>query len=221
MQRIGATFFHVIWPPFLFLPVGMLFAPDGRLDATRVPWILLVTQVLLAVCTTWLVRRGGLSADDLGLGRAALRPAWIYGGLALGALLAGSYEVALGPALDWLRANVGDVIPPGETRRALGAAIIPFAIANVALAPFIEEVLYRGVLERRWREWWGPRAAFVIGIIAFGLLHWAGGFFYIGATALVGALFLWVRRQSDSLHAAIAVHFSFNLCETSLALLRG
>ena len=206
------------FPALLFLPVGVVFASDGRLDAARVPWILLVTQVLLACWVSVLAWRWkpGRAAIGLSLGPGERRHVLI--GLIAGAILAASYELALGPALDWLRANVGDLIPPGETRHALGAAVVPFVIANVFVAPFVEEVLFRGLLDWRFRTLWGPRASMVIGVLAFGLLHWVGGIFYIAATALIGAGFLAYRRRTGSVFASIAAHFSFNTLEVLLSV---
>ncbi len=218
--KVLPTVFHALLPALLFVPVGALFAPDGKLDATRVPWILLVTQFLLLAWVAFLMRRWRPTLDDLGL---RVRPGTtriILFGMGAGAFLALGYEVALSPALDWLRTHVGDVVPPGETRRALGSAVVPFVLANVFLAPFVEELLFRGLLDWRFRALWGPRVAAVVGVVAFGLLHWAGGVFYIAATAAIGAGFLTYRRRCGSLLGSIAGHLAFNTLEVLLFLVR-
>ena len=66
-------------------------------------------------------------------------------GVVPGAVLAVLYFTVLSPAMTSLQRNVGDYVPPGELTGALGAALIPFFLANVVLAPFVEESLYRGL----------------------------------------------------------------------------
>ncbi|MBC8133129.1 MAG: hypothetical protein H7X95_09125, partial [Deltaproteobacteria bacterium] len=99
------TIFHSLLPALLFVPVGAMFAADGQLDATRVPWILLVTQILLFAWVVFLIWRWRPTRDDLGLRLGQASKRYLLLGLGAGAVLAVGYELLLSPALDWLRTN--------------------------------------------------------------------------------------------------------------------
>lgn len=220
MRRIVRTFGLLLLPPALFVPVGIAFSVARQTppDATSVPWILAITEVLLAgLALLWLSRWRYRAVD---IGATGYRPRLLLFGIVTGIALALSYEAAVSPALDWLRGNIGDFVPPAETRRALGSARVPFVIANVLFAPFVEELIYRGLLERRLSELWSTRASFFWGALGFGLLHWAGGVFYILATGLLGASLLWLRRRTGSLWTSTAAHFAFNTLEVVLSFAR-
>lgn len=58
----------------------------------------------------------------------------------------------------------------------LGAAIIPFAIADIMLAPFVEENIYRGYGMTKLLPRFGATGAILLSSLFFGLLHWSGGF---------------------------------------------
>ena len=70
------------------------------------------------------------------------------------------------------------------SRRALsfrlsGVLCCPFFIADVLLAPFVEESIYRGWATSRLLTRLGLFPTVVIGCSAFGLFHWAGGVWYV------------------------------------------
>lgn len=118
------------------------------------------------------------------------------------------------PLQTWLQQTFGDYVPAGETLATAGASLIPFFIANVVCAPFVEESLYRGYAFTRLRRRYSLPLTFALLALGFGLLHWAGGFWYILLTGLVaGSLCTGLRAWRGSLPAAFAAHLALNLVE--------
>lgn len=135
-------------------------------------------------------------------------------GIVPGVVVAVLYFTVLSPAMIWLQSHVGDYVPPGELTGALGAAIAPFFLANVLLAPFVEESLYRGYALERLQQRYGLPLAVAVSTAFFGLLHWAGGFWYILLTGIVaGGLFAGLRVWRRTLVAPFAAHLALNLLE--------
>lgn len=109
---------------------------------------------------------------------------------------------------------LGDYVPPGAVLATVSASLLPFFLANVILAPLVEETLYRGQLlagfSRRFGQAWGM----VLSCLAFGLLHWTGGVWYMLLTGiLAGGLFATLARSRGGLWSAYAAHLALNLVE--------
>ena len=131
-------------------------------------------------------------------------------GAALGLL----YVFVLAPGLTMIQKSLGDYVPAGELLPALGAAVLPFFVANVLLAPFVEENIYRGYALTRWFGRFSRPVAILLSCFFFGLLHWAGGFWYILLTGLVaGGLFAGLYTARKSIIAPFAAHLALNLVE--------
>jgi hypothetical protein len=87
-------------------------------------------------------------------------------------------------------------------------------VANVLLAPFFEESLYRGYAQDRLQRRYGLPIAIVISCTLFGLLQWAGGLWYIVLTGIVaGGLFVGLRVWRRTLVAPFAAHLVLNILE--------
>ncbi len=143
-------------------------------------------------------------------------------GLVAGLALAVVYLRVLEPGLARLQSLVGDYVPPGSVLPAVSGNLRWFFVANVLLAPLVEETLYRGVALPVLTAHLGPATAVVMSCLLFGLLHWAGGLWYMLLTGLVGggvfaALFLW----SGHVAAPYAAHLALNLVEWGHAAWRG
>ena len=198
---------------------GVLTGGDAQAIADRtqgsIPYILIVVQVVLLLILFRALKAEGLRLTDIGW-QIPRSKRWLEVGIGIcvGVALGLLYVLLLSPLLEFLQRNLGDYVPPGRLLDSLGSAVVPFFIANVLLAPFVEESIYRGYAFRRLREKYGDRAAVVLTCISFGLLHWAGGFWYIIMTALVAggmfaALVLWRRNIA----VAFAAHLALNLLE--------
>jgi uncharacterized protein len=94
-----------------------------------------------------------------------------------------------------------------------GPALAMLLVTAVALAPAVEEALFRGLLlpavRRQWRFW--PAALFVTAI--FTALHVAQTGTYWPALAGIfacGLVLAWLRESSGSLWPSIAFHMGFN-----------
>ena len=152
----------------------------------------------------WLAARvGSVAPADFGLRRVPLSRA-IGWTLALGAafyVFAGAYSLLLSPdgeqeTLDALGADEGIVL------------LVVSAVVVVVLAPFVEELLFRGFLYRSLRNRLPPlRAALVIGV-AFGSVHYSGGetLELLPVLAVLGAVFCLAYEKTGSLYPAIALH---------------
>jgi membrane protease YdiL (CAAX protease family) len=106
-------------------------------------------------------------------------------GLLAGTLLAILYLCWLAPLLETLQRTFGDFVPPGAVLPTVSSSIGLFFIANVLLAPLVEETLYRGIAIPLLTNHLGVLWAVVLSCVFFGLLHWAGGLWYMLLTGVV------------------------------------
>lgn len=210
-------------PPVLFLvatvAVAFYYGSQGAdpeqiavLTQAAAPWILVVAQVLLLGLAALLSRSAGGLGWAMPKGRTLVVEALV--GAACGVVLGLAYVFALAPALVWVQGNFGDYVPAGSVLPTVGAALVPFFVADVLLAPFVEESIYRGWATSRLLLRYGalPTALIVCG--AFGLLHWAGGIWYMLLVGFVaGSLFMALRLLRRNLVAPFAAHFGLNVVE--------
>ncbi len=202
LTAIGAT----IWV------VSRGARPESAAEAAAalVPHIMVSALGALFVMTVLLHRPPQL--------RAAWKTDALVGDLASGGLtglaLGVAYLLLISPWHVWLQQNLGDYVRAGETTAAISSAPALFLVANLGLAPFAEETLYRGFLIDRLRGRLGLAGAVAASCAAFGLLHWLGGFWYMVITGLVaGGAFATLRLWRGSLVAPFAAHFAMNAVE--------
>lgn len=225
MRRVWALLFA---GPLLFLAaiivVSVYFGIVTRGDAAAIaersaqatPYMLAAVLALLLLLVVRALKAESLSWPALGWRLLPGQKLWQEAliGAIPGIVLALAYFTLLSPALTWLQANVGDYVPAGELTGALGAALVPFFLANVVLAPFVEESLYRGFAFGRLQGRYGAVLAIVISCACFGLLHWTGGFWYIVLTgAVAGGLFAGLRAWRGGLVAPFVAHLALNILE--------
>ncbi len=222
-QKTMIVFVVLAIPPVLFLVTIVAFAfyygsqgadPDQTAVLTQAaaPWILVVTQVLLFGIVILLARSAGGLGWTLPRDKSAVVEALVGGasGIALGL----AYVFALAPALSWVQAHFGDYVPAGSVLSTVGAAPLPFFIADVLLAPFVEESIYRGWATSRLLLRYGALPTALIVCAAFGLLHWAGGFWYMLLVGCVaGGLFMALRLVRRNLVAPFTAHLGLNAVE--------
>jgi membrane protease YdiL (CAAX protease family) len=76
------------------------------------------------------------------------------------------------------------------------------------VAPFVEELTYRGLGYAAVRDGYGATAAIIVTAIAFGLAH--GLVVALPVLAIFGAILAWLRFKTDSLYPSIILHGVFN-----------
>lgn len=222
------TWLLMISPPVLFLVVivgasvyfGVSTGGNAQAIADAVagsaPTILLVVQCFMLLGLWAVLRAERLSLHDIGWRVGSGQALWqeVLIGAGLGLLLAVLYILVLSPLLTTVQRAVGDYVPPGEMLPALAGAPVPFFLANVLLAPFAEESLYRGYGISALQARLGAPAAVVVSCVLFGLLHWAGGLWYVILTgAVAGGLFVGLRIGRGNIIAAYSAHLTLNLVE--------
>ncbi len=227
----SSPWFLLWFPPVLFLLVIITFSvyygiqTNGNENliaektAAATPYILVMAQFLLLALQWAVFRHQGLTLSQIGWQVQGKQNAWqeMLLGAVIGAPLGILWVYILEPVLSTLQSTVGDYVPAGSLFVALGASIIPFAIANVLLAPFVEENIYRGYGLTQLHKRFGAAGSSLITSLFFGLLHWSGGFWYVLTTALlVGVPFAILRHQRGSIYAAFGAHLALNLVETLL-----
>lgn len=221
-------------PPIIFLlaiiAASLSFGAQGQTDPVQISQsvadsmsvILLVIQIALLGLFLWAKRADQLSWRELGWRAAAGQTTWKEAliGAAPGATLGLLYVFALSPLMTVIQDAVGDYVPAGELLPSVGSGIIAFFLANVLFAPFVEENLYRGYALAQLPKRFSQPAAIFISCFFFGLLHWAGGLWYIILTGIVaGGLFAALFIKRGNLIAPFAAHLALNLVEFLFVLL--
>ena len=225
---IRRTWELLIGAPLLFLAAiiaasvywGVVTRGDAQAITEQtpkaMPVMLVAVQLLLLVFLVRNLRSERLAWSAIGWRLAQGQVLWreVLIGVIPGAVLAVLYFTVLSPSMTWLQRNIGDYVPPGELTGALGSSLVPFFLANVVLAPFVEESLYRGYAFGHLQERYGLPLAVIVSCTFFGLLHWAGGFWYILLTGVVaGGLFAGLRAWRGALIAPFAAHLVLNILE--------
>ena len=216
---LPAIFFFVILAA-ASLYFGVATGGDAAASEQRVlaniPTLLLVLQVAILMLLLWIMRSDGLRFSQLGwrcsLNRRCLTDIGI--GVVVGTTLGLWYALQLSAFIEQAQRTLGDYVPPGEIIPTLGGDLIPFFFANVVFAPCVEETLYRGYAIPALGRHVNALSSVLIACGFFGLLHWAGGFWYTLATGVIvggvqGSLFLW----RGTLVAAFMAHLSLNVVE--------
>jgi membrane protease YdiL (CAAX protease family) len=215
-------------PPVIFLlailAASIYFGAQGQTDSEQISqsvansmsMILVAIQIALLGIFLWAKRADKLSWSDIGWQTANGQKTWqeFLLGTVPGAMLGLLYVFAISPSLTAIQRSVGDYVPAGEILPSVGNGLLAFFIADVLFAPFVEENLYRGYALTRLLGRFSQPAALVISCVFFGLLHWAGGFWYILLTGgIAGGLFAALFVKRGNLIAPFAAHLALNLVE--------
>jgi membrane protease YdiL (CAAX protease family) len=188
---------------------------DIPLNITQyTPTIILIVQVCIFLTLILSARKDNFHIFRNGWAIKDKPYTDILSGILTGGVLAALYIVILTPVQTFLQSNIGDYVPPGETMTALGQQVIPFFLANVVLAPFVEESLYRNYALTMFLEKYGTTAGIFLTSIMFGLLHWVGGGWYILMTGIfVGLPFAIITVKRKNIIWVFTAHLTLNFIE--------
>ncbi len=179
---------------------------------SSVPLMILIAQILWLGVIFWIKKADRLSLRDLGW--TSVSPSQAVYAAAAGIALAAVYIAVLSPAHEWLQKHAGDYVPAGGLISSLGAMRWVFFAANVIFAPFVEETIFRGYALPALIQEKGRRDGIILSCVFFGLIHWAGGFWYMVLTALfAGSLFAFFRLRTGTTTASWIAHLSLNSAE--------
>jgi hypothetical protein len=211
-----------IWFLIIIVSASIYFGEKG-VDETNIPirisentptlilivqFFLLITLLLTSQKDSFNILKSGWAADKTKL------PFDIFAGIITGAILATLYIYIFSPVQTYLQIKIGDYVPAGKTMTALGKQTIPFFIANVLFAPFVEESLYRNYTLTRFLEKYSATKSIIVTATMFGLLHWVGGLWYIIMTGLlVGLPFAIIATKRKNIVWVFVAHLTLNLLE--------
>jgi membrane protease YdiL (CAAX protease family) len=102
---------------------------------------------------------------------------------------------------------------PLERLLSSRSAILIFAVFGVAVAPLLEEIIFRGFVFKVLWEVGGPRMAILVTAALFALLHagqLAGNWGSVVLIFVVGCILSIVRHRSNSIIPSVIVHTSYN-----------
>lgn len=209
LRRIGGVLFPIflyelltmIYPKILgFVTAGSLLEPGAAL------WLLTAENLLMLPIFWLLYRRDGREKPARGnvQGKGFGGKEVVFAVLGAACLSRGvNYLLPLTPLPYWFPGyeEASEVIYSGSLPAQIGASVIS--------APFLEELLMRGLFYGRLKEALGmPRAAAVVSAAVFGIYH---GSVVQGIYAFVmGLFFVWVYEACRSLVPAVLAHMVAN-----------
>jgi membrane protease YdiL (CAAX protease family) len=178
-----------------------------------------LTVGALAIQRRWGSERG--FARDLGLD---YRRDDVWVGL-LGTVVARAMGIAAAVAIALLFPHLdSEVSQVGRTDDISTSALIAFVVVAVVIAPFIEELFFRGIVLRVFEQAMPGTLAVVAQGILFGLAHLRlelglANAFVVVPIALAGMVLGWLANRYHRLGPGIACHAWFNLMAVVLLLL--
>jgi membrane protease YdiL (CAAX protease family) len=203
---------------FLAIVGASVFLGLKGVDATQIaervplfmPQILLGVLLSLGLIIFFMLRVGAVWT----LPEATQAKSDVAIGVLVGGLLAVSYIFWMSPALEVLQRALGDYVPAGSVLATVSGSIGLFFIANVMLAPLVEETLYRAYAIPLLTTQFGVARAVGISCLLFGLLHWPGGIWYMLLTGgIAGGAFAALFIARGGILAPFAAHMTLNLIE--------
>jgi uncharacterized protein len=177
----------------------------------------LIASMLAGAAAVVMLYRWKLGPDALftagnDVAWGAVKPQYVAVGFAAGLTIAISY--LFGAPLLAKAPRLSDMGLASQLAAAGGVARAAWAVAGVALAPVIEETLFRGALFTGVERSWGGAAAVTLTTLVFGVLHLPEiGVFWPAAAAimLLGLIAGLLRARTGRIAPSIAAHCAFNL----------
>ena len=200
--------------------LGLMLAQGVGVDASSGAPFLLATLGLpsaLGVAWVWFMavwrEPGGWAA----LGLTPLSPRWFRLSMlaAFGCFFLGVIVAVLATPLFGPPKGPPAPIRPGDVAPTF-AFVATFVLTGVVLAPFLEELVFRGVLF----AWLEPRLGFWPSALIAAVAH-AAAHMDAGAVAPLTAIFValaWLYARSGTLWSAVIAHGGHNLISMSVAL---
>lgn len=146
----------------------------------------------------------GLAPSILGLRRPvswARAAGWIVASLAAIWVLGAILNV-------FLKAGEEQGLVPDGWDSSRAAPFVANFLVVALVAPFVEELTYRGLGFAAVRDSFGAGAAIVVTAIAFGLAH--GLVVALPILSIFGAILAWLRFKTESIYPTIILHGVFN-----------
>lgn len=232
------TFFKSLWTPtiylvlqvgiglFMFFPLlivtvaKMLADPDGILPdasgitgelmgtAAFVDMLMLLTALSGILMTVYMVfyyrKKKGISYASLGITDIKPKSA------VLGALLGVGTMLTIAFLLNVIY-QIFDIGIQDETSSLISAASPLWAmVATVAVAPVVEEFIFRGFMFERLSKVFSPRMTVLLTAIAFGVIHM--NLIQSSYAFVAGLLFGYYRAKYEDLWGCILFHIFGNFC---------
>lgn len=187
----------------------------SQMVEAQLSWILMMVQITLFVLVYYLLNRREIDLSTI-LDAIGIRN-WVIGGL-VGFVIFLLYLLFLEPLLVYLQ-NIWDYIPAGSVVSRISSPLWVFFVANCLMAPLAEELFYRGWLLPQLMDRLGAIGSVVLASLLFGLLHWAGGIWYVLLTAIfVGIPFSILFVLSRNIIMPLAAHLALNAFEFGYAI---
>lgn len=171
--------------------------------------MLIATEMWIGLTVLILARRRGMSFADIGF-RTPTRPwAWpaavgaAYAAIALYSIVVALLDELTGTDLSDLME--GNPLPTGDYDLLIWVLL---GIGVVVVAPFAEELFFRGLIFRALDVVWPTALAMLVSGLAFSLLHL--NLSVLVPFTLIGIVFAWSFRRSDSIWVPIAAHATVN-----------
>jgi hypothetical protein len=175
-------------------------------------------NVATAFLLIWLYRRKGVSRVGAGLAPPPKGAFLLAVELALGMfLISVLHDLAFDALLG--RPPVSNVEPLLTALFATGPrlpATIGLALVVVGIAPAVEELVYRGVIYRAFRDRAGVWLAIAGSALVFAIAHFEPDHFL--PLFLIGAALAWICERTSSLLPAIVMHAIYNALSLGLYL---
>lgn len=208
------------------LPLPNLTVREELLDWVMSPRLLMV-QVFYSTITAHLITLGFCWAIVTRFKKQPFLKSlgWNWAGHSVGYWLL----ISLGVLFIVFAADIifGKLLPNGETdfdRILKASAQVKYAVVAMAVlsAPFIEEVIYRGVFYGGLRKRLGPVAAVITVTLFFAAVHlpqYWGAWASISGLTLLSLILTIVRAKSKSILPCVTIHLVNNAVGSLLILL--
>lgn len=207
---------------FILLVLGGLIAWSFSLDPTQLDRAPVILSVLLTavegIALIGSVAILGLRRRGLDWTAAGIHPVsrnWLVQSLVIAAVItplsgfiAAAIQMALGQPLE--NPQLEFLIPEGFN----WFGFIGMLIMGGFVAPFAEELFFRGVLYKWLRDHIGVWPGILLSSLLFGAMH--GEISVAGAAAVLGVILAWVYEKSRSLWPAVIIHVVNNSVKIAL-----
>ncbi|MBR5479112.1 MAG: CPBP family intramembrane metalloprotease [Clostridia bacterium] len=177
---------------------------NHAIAASRVEIVILADIIMILLCAVVIFARGGSFRKYVGLERTNVLQ--IIGALVAGAAVWYVSITLLSDLLAGTSALKNYTHHVGKLNQA--HPYVTFAL-TVLVAPFTEELMFRGALFNSVTRFLNKPLAVIITSLLFAIAH--GDPVQMGYAFVLGVMLSFIRAETGKLYPCIAMHFAFNL----------